>query len=210
METALEALSPTFRELLSDLYRSRQILDPDTKVIRRLRLGRENAQFAAGAICGVAQDYLDQWRGNQVSGYVPPDRRGPQRAYHRLFGDPRMFLADQVAQLLVTYQPELKLTADPNGDLYGVVVELWIYATGLPEDGYDLRKFARRSAKSAETLKAAQKYQTQIADLEQRLQILNGPPMRYEEMRPLLRQLNTLQTRSSNLIIEAQEASFGR
>ena len=60
------------------------------------------------------------------------------RAYQRIVGDPRGFVANQVAQLVIREQEAAAVSAEEDGSVCIVMTGLWEWATGLPEDGAHL------------------------------------------------------------------------
>lgn len=103
---------------------------------------------AATAIEQIVEWQLAEWRDGTLLGRNPPNRPGPQRASQRIIGDPRALLASRVARLIADEQGNKAVTSDEKGSVYEVVERLWTYATGLPEQGANLRKYIRHGVRN--------------------------------------------------------------
>lgn len=158
LETRLERISRLSRALAEEMcslpafslgllnaaYHAQRGWDEAARTSVDLGLGGAPAELAASAIHMATTQQLESWRQGSILGRIPPIRPGRQHAFQRVIGDPRVFLADQVAHLIVQEQGVDVVTADVKGPVYDVVARLWTYATGLPEAGADLRQYVRR------------------------------------------------------------------
>ena len=149
LSDAIHALPQLNRELLNLAYHNQRGWDEASHALVGLGLGTAPAELASSAIHAAAEQQVESWRSGRILGPVPPDRPGPEKAVQRLLGDPRLFLADQVAQMIGREQGADAVTSDERGSVYEVVGRLWSHATGLDDEGANLRQYVRRGARSA-------------------------------------------------------------
>lgn len=149
LEEAVAGLPPFIQTLLNDAYWAQRRWNPGTRTLRPLGVGTAPAGVAASAIAAAAEQHLDSWQKGTVVGRAPPGQRGPMRAYQRIIGDPRAFVAGQVAQMVIAEQGAAAATAEQSGAVYAAVGQLWEWATGLPEAEANLRKHIRQGVRDA-------------------------------------------------------------
>ena len=147
LEAAIMELPPFAYDLFNHAHRAQRRWNPDTRTWRDL--GAIPATVAAATIADTATQQLESWQRGTVVGRVPPAQRGPMRAYQRIIGDPRGFMVEQVAQLVIAEQGAAAANAEENGTVYTVIGELWEWATGLSDDDANLRKHVRQGVRDA-------------------------------------------------------------
>ena len=145
---AILGLPEFCRDLFNSAYHNQTGWNHTTKTSVRIDFGSAPPEFAALGLSASASHLIDFWEDGKVLGVIPPDRPGPQRAFQRLIDDPRIFLVDQVAQLIARERGSKDVTADEGGPVYIVVEQLWKYATGFEGEGANLRKFMRRGVRA--------------------------------------------------------------
>ena len=195
----ITGLPPFARDPLNDAYWAQRRWDPGTRSFQDLGIGTAPAVVAASAIAAAADQHLDGWQKGTVVGRVPPERRGPMRVYQRIIGDPRTFVAEQVAQLVIAEQGAAAATAEESGVVYVVVGELWEWATGLSDEEANLRKHIRQGVRHGQLVAAQSKVQTDIEDEVTRYQVslAEAPPS--EARREHKQRLRALQAKQDRL-----------
>ena len=195
---------PSFSlSLLNMVYHSQKGWDETAKNYGDLGLGSAPAELAASAIHVAARQQVESWRNDNILGRIPPTRPGRQRAFQRLIGDPRVFLADQVAQMIVQEQGVAAVTADVKGPVYEVVARLWTYATGRPEEGANLRQYVRRGVWSAGYLANLAEVEKEIEVEQNRFYIQNANYTDPQATQDFRRRIEILEAKAKHLLVRA-------
>ena len=164
LATALAGLPFFAQDLINGAYWTQRSWPPDARSFRPRGIGPAPAATAAAAIAEAAELHLGSWQTRAIAGQVPPEQRGPMRAYQRIIGDPRTFLAQQVAELIIAEQGVAAATAEESGVVYTVIGQIWEWATGLSDEEANLRKHIRQGVKRGQIVAAHSKVQTDIED----------------------------------------------
>jgi len=202
----LHSLPPFSLDLLNTVYHAQRGWDDTVKARVKLGLGTAPIELVASAINVAAEQELDRWRNGTILGRIPPDRPGPQRAFQRIIGDPRIFLADQVAQMIAQEQGTDVVTAEETGPVYEVVALLWTYATGLSDEGANLRHYVRRGTRSATLLAQLRAVEDEIK--EERISLYSKPEDHTDPRpkREVRLRIEELEARAHSLAAEAHAA----
>lgn len=172
----MQSLSEFSKKILNCVYRSEL---SKRNAVNSMQPERQvSAEQALEVIHAAVRNLVLGWR-KGVLWPVTPTCPGRSRSRQRLLGDARAHTAWFVAKLVKDEQGLEAVSSDESGLVYRAVANLWCYATGLPEEGANLRKYIRQGTRAviidAELSSLARNYMKRQNDLlEKRDELLRS------------------------------------